>query len=208
MIVAPREAFRDLEDPIDIETVRLLLRPLGDKDVDELVPLVSDPELPKLMSWNAHKTREETDEWVLRQSEARARGTGLLWGIEKDGHIAGCIGLSGIRWHDRALRVDRAELGYWIAPALWGQGLATEAARAVVAFGFDDLGLHKITTKCFAQNAASRRVIEKCGFRFVGRREEDVWRDDAWHAHLLYEITITEWSDTTATRRFFRPPKG
>ncbi len=208
MIIAPRDAFRDLEDSIDIATTRLELRPLVETDVDDLWPVVSNPIVPQMMSWAAHKTREETDEWVLRQAEARARGTGLVWGIAKDGRVVGTIGLSGIAWHERALRVDRAELGYWIAPALWGQGYATEAARAVVAFGFDDLGLHKITTRCFAENAASRRVIEKCGFRFVGRLEEDVWRDGAWHAQLLYEIAITEWSDTTSTRPYFRPPRG
>ena len=208
MIIAPRTALRNLEDPVDIETVRLLLRPLVEADVDDLWPLVSNPEIPKQMSWAPHQTREDTHEWVLRQAEARARGLGLVWGLEKDHHIVGCIGLGSITWQDRALRCDRAELGYWLAPPLWGQGLVTEAARGVVAFGFDDLGLHKITTQCFADNAASRRVIEKCGFRFVGRREEDVWRDEKWHAHLLYELTITEWSDTTATRRFYRPPQG
>jgi len=158
------------------------------------------------MSWSAHESREETHEWILRQAEARARGKGLVWGIVLDGAVVGCIGLSSIRWQERAVRLDRAELGYWIAPALWGQGLVTEAARGVVAFGFDELGLHKITVGCFADNAASRRVIEKTGFRFVGRQEEDQWRDGKWHAHLLYELTITEWSDTTATRRYFRPP--
>ena len=208
MIIAPRTTLRDLEDPVDIETVRMLLRPLVEADVDDLWPLVSNPEIPKQMSWEAHKTREETHEWVLRQAEARARGTGVVWGLEREHHVVGCIGLGAIAWQDRAWRRDHAELGYWLAPPLWGQGFMTEAVRGVIAFGFDDLGLHKIETQCLAENAASRRVIEKSGFRFVGRREEDVWRDEKWHAQLLYELTITEWSDTTATRRFYRPPQG
>lgn len=207
MIIPPREGRRNLEDPIDIECARVLLRPLVESDGDELFPLVSNPELPKLMSWAAHKDRAETDEWILRQMEARARGTSLVWGIVKDAHVVGCISLHDLAWEQVALRVDRAELGYWLAPALWGQGYMTEAVRGVIAFGFDDLGLHKITTMCFAQNAASQRVIEKSGFRQVGRREEDVWRDEQWHAHLLYELTISEYMDTTATRRFHRPPE-
>jgi RimJ/RimL family protein N-acetyltransferase len=204
VVIAPREGMRDLEDPVDLETVRMLLRPLVDSDVDDVFALASDPELPRLMSWAAHSDRSVTAEWILRQAEGRARGTMLTWGIEKDGHIVGCIGLSDLIWQQAAWRKDVGELGYWLAPALWGQGLMTEAARAVIAFGFDDLGLHKIKVAHLDGNAASRKVIEKCGFRFVGRREEDVWRDERWYAHLLYELTITEWADTTATRRFFR----
>lgn len=203
-IIAPREGRRDLEDSVDIETQRLLLRPLEEKDVDDLWPTVSDPEFPKLMSWAAHRDRSETAEWILRQAAGRALGQLVTWGIVKDGHVIGCIGLSDIEWEFAAWRVDRAELGYWLAPAHHGQGIMTEAARGVVAFGFDDLGLHKIKVAHLAGNAASQKVIEKLAFRFVGRREDDVWRDDQWHAHLLYELTINEWSDTTATRRFFR----
>jgi ribosomal-protein-alanine N-acetyltransferase len=208
MIIVPRDQIPDLEElDITIETARMKLRPLVESDVDPLWPYVSDPALPRQMSWNTHASKDETSEWILRQLEARARGRGLLWGIEREGALVGCIGLSDIEWQQRAWRVDRAELGYWIAPALWGQGLMTEAALGVVSFGFDNLGLHKITVQCLADNAASRRVIEKCGFRFVGRREEDVWRDEKWHAHLCYELTISEWTDTTATRRFHRPPR-
>jgi ribosomal-protein-alanine N-acetyltransferase len=74
-----------------------------------------------------------------------------------------------------------------------------------MGFGFDRVGLHKVTIGCFAENTASRRVIEKCGFRFIGRREDDVYRDGRWHAHLRYEMLSSEWSDTTNALRFTRP---
>lgn len=67
-------------------------------------------------------------------------------------------------------------------------------------FGFDYVGLHKVTVNCLAANDASRRVIEKLGFRFVGQREEDVWRDGQWHARMFYELTVLEWNDKTAVR--------
>lgn len=203
-VIAPRDGRRDLEDPVDIETQRLLLRPLEEKDVEDLWPTVSDPAFPKLMSWAAHRDRSETLEWILRQAEGRARQQMITWGIVLDGKVVGCIGLSDIEWGFAAWRVDRAELGYWLAPGLWGQGIMTEAARGVIAFGFDDLGLHKIKVAHLDGNPASQKVIEKLGFRFVGRREEDVWRDDRWIGHMIYELTITEWSDVTATRRYFR----
>ena len=129
----------------------------------------------------------------------------MIWAIEVEGRAVGTVGLGDIRFAHAALRVDRAELGYWIAPALRGAGLVTEAAHAVVRCGFETIGLHKITVHCFEENVASRRVIEKLGFRMVGRQEEDAWRDGRWWAMLSYELTAPEWSDVSTTMRVQRP---
>jgi RimJ/RimL family protein N-acetyltransferase len=117
----------------------------------------------------------------------------------------GCIGLHGIRWASRALRYDRAELGYWIAKPFWRQGLMTEAATMATRWAFETLGLHKVNVMCFEDNVASKRVIEKVGYRFIGRLEDDVWRDGRWYAHLRFELLASEWADSTRTLRFTRP---
>ena len=116
-------------------------------------------------------------------------------GFERDGHAVGCIGLAAITWGMHAWRVDRAELGYWLAKAEWNRGLMSEAARAIVRFAFETLGLHKIGVGCFVENEASRRVIERVGFRYVGRLEDDVWRDGRWWSHLRFELTEQKWRD-------------
>lgn len=188
-----------------IETARLKLRPFAVADADAIFPVVSQPDFPKQMSWAAHTDREETREFVRGQIAAIAENSGVAWVIEHEGRPSGCVGFDSIRWHLRALRVDRTELGYWLAPTLWNKGLMTEAATGVVRFGFDTIGLHKITTRCFAENTASRRVIEKVGFRFVGRSEDDLWRDGRWHTQLLYELTSPEWPDVHTTLRVNRP---
>ena len=103
-----------------------------------------------------------------------------------------------------AIRVDRAELGYWLAPALWGQGYVTEAARALVQYGFDIVGLHKVTVGCVERNVGSRRVIEKIGFALVGRAIDDVWRDGRWETLLRYELLARDYSDITTTRPIAR----
>ena len=193
------------ELPLVIETPRLRLRPFTERDVDDLWPYVSDPALPRYMSWSAHTDRSETVAFVRDRTQAIANGSDVTWAIEHEGRASGSISLDSIRWSLRALRVDRAELGYWIAPPLWGQGLMTEAAHAVTRWGFDTLGLHKIMVGCLEANAGSRRVIEKVGFRFLCRMEEDMWRDGQWYAHLRYELTITEWSDVARTMRFSKP---
>jgi [ribosomal protein S5]-alanine N-acetyltransferase len=193
----PREKISMLlELNLRIETKRLVLRPLREDDVDAIWPYASDPDFPKMMSWAAHVDKEETRSFIRAVTEATANNLGVTWGIEHAGRVVGVVGLEEIRWQVRACRVDRAEVGYWLATEQWSQGFVTEATTAVMRFGFDTLGLHKLTISCFAKNAGSRRVIEKCGFRFIGRCEDDVYRDGRWHAHLRYEMIASEWTCT------------
>ncbi len=205
MSAPPRTEIPKLSElPLTIETPRLKLRPLAERDIEDLWPYASDPEFPRFMSWAAHADREETRAFIASTAEALAAGTGIVWAIEHGGRASGTIGLDDITWHMRAWRMDRAELGYWIATPLHNQGLCTEAAQAVVQWAFDTLGLHKVTVGCFEANVASRRVIEKLGFRFLGREEDHAWRDGRWHHHLRYEVTVAEWTDSARTLRFRR----
>ena len=191
--------------PLVIDTARLKLRPTSAADVDDIWPYVSDPTFPRFMTWAAHKDREDTLAWMERQAAALAAGTDVVWTIEHEGRASGMIGLHDIEWHVLAWRVDRAVLGYWLAPRLAGQGLMSEAAHAVTAWGFETLGVHKVSVGCIEDNVASKRVIEKLGFRFIGRREDHAYRDGRWMHHLEYELTVSEWGDTTRTQRFQRP---
>jgi [ribosomal protein S5]-alanine N-acetyltransferase len=188
-----------------LETPRLRLRAFEDRDVDDLWPSVSDPELPRMMAWAAHTDRSQTLAFIRHVQGMPAAGTGVAWAIEHDGRARGCISLESMQFAVRAWRVDRAVLGYWLAPPLWGQGLMTEAAHAAVRCAFDQIGLHKVTVDHIAENVGSRRVIEKVGFRLVGRAEDDVWRDGRWWSMLRYELTCAEWSDVSTTMRVSRP---
>jgi len=202
----PRSPLAKLDElDLLLITGRLRLRPFREADVDDLWPYVSDPELPRMMSWTAHTDRSQTLDFVRFVIEGFAKRTTVAWVIEYAGRAVGCVNLEGIQFELRAWRVDRAELGYWIAPSLWGQGLMTEAARAAVHAGFDLIGLHKVTVGCLVENIGSRRVIEKLNFRPVGRLEDDVWRDGRWWSVLRYELTASEWSDTSTTMRVNRP---
>lgn len=191
----PSEKITKLSDlDLRIETPRLFLRPLREGDVDDIWPYASDPEFPKMMIWSTHVNKEDTGAFIRRAAAATANNRGVTWAIEHAGRFVGVIGLDEIQWQMLACRVDRAEVGYWLATERWNQGFATEAAISVMTFGFDTVGLHKLTIGCFAENIGSRRVIEKCGFRLIGRREDDVYRDGRWHAHLRYEMLASEWT--------------
>jgi ribosomal-protein-alanine N-acetyltransferase len=184
---------RVVELDLAIRTDRLVLRPLLEADADAYFPLVSDPELPREMSWSAHRTRDETVEWLRFLEVATNAGAEVVWAIVHDGTPGGVVGLHALTYAMRALRVDRATLGYWIAPALRGRGLMREAARAAVAFGFTQLGLRKIQVGCFDGNVASQRVIEKLGFRFLGVERDFAFRDGRWRDQRAYELTAPEW---------------
>lgn len=176
-----------------LRTARLELRPIGLGDVEALWPFVSDPELPRLMTWEAHRDRAETEGFVRASAAARAEGTGFVWSMWLEGALVGVIGLHDVVRVVRAWRLERAELGYWCGAAYRGRGLVTEAAREVLRFGFEELGLHKLTVGCASENLASKAVIERLGFRLVGVQRDHFFRFDRWWDHLSFELLLEEW---------------
>lgn len=206
----PRTAIPKLAElDLVLETPRLRLRRFQESDVDDIWPVVSNPDFPKMMSWAAHTDRNETLGFVRAVNQSLEQNTGVAWAIEHDGRVIGSISLDSMVFALRAWRIDRAELGFWLAPEQWNKGLMTEAADAVMRCAFHTIGLHKVTVGCIADNVASRRVIEKLGFRYVGKLEDDVWRDGTWHTQLRYELTAKEWPDVHDTVRLSgkRPPR-
>jgi len=200
MSAPPRSHIPKISElPLELATERLTLRPYTLDDVEMLWPHVSDPRLPKQMSWNAHGSKDETRAFLETCIKGIADNTGIVWAIEHAGDFVGAIGLHGIKYQFAAWRLDRAELGYWVGIPFHRNGYMTEAAAEVVRFGFDTLGLHKITVGCLEGNVGSRKIIERLGFRFIGQHEDDVWRDEAWHAHLRYELLASSYSDITTT---------
>ncbi len=206
MSAPPRSHVPKLSElPLELETKRLKLRPYTLDDVDAIWPHVSDPKLPLFMSWNAHATKDVTREYLESCIRGVEQGTGVVWTIRHGDDFVGAIGLEGIEFQVAAWRVDRAELGYWTGIPFQRKGFMMEAATEVVRFGFETLGLHKITVGCFEENNPSRKIIERLGFRFTGRHEDDVWRDEAWHSHRRYELLASSYSDITTTLPVRRP---
>jgi ribosomal-protein-alanine N-acetyltransferase len=104
------------------------------------------------------------------------------------GELVGAMTLSNIR---RGV-ADTGTLGYWIGQPYAGQGLATDAARAICRFAFQTLGLHRVEAACLPANDASRRVLEKTGFRLEGRARAYLKINGAWADHLLFGLLSDE----------------
>ena len=108
--------------------------------------------------------------------------------LKSDGRL---IGSGGVRVCDPESR--QADIGYELDPRFWGRGLATEAARELLRFGFDVLGMHRLFGECVADNAASARVMEKIGMRREAHLWEEAWFKDRWWDSLIYAVLEDEW---------------
>ncbi|HEU4760678.1 MAG TPA: GNAT family N-acetyltransferase [Gemmatimonadales bacterium] len=148
-----------------LDTARFLLRPFTLADADDVTRIVSDRELAATTLNIPHPYEAGmAAAWIATHADGLHRQSPVVFAVtRRDGdELVGAIGLSLEPAH------HRAELGYWVARAAWGQGVCTEAARAVLQYGFGVLGLERIFAHHFAGNPASGRVMQKLGMRHEG----------------------------------------
>lgn len=166
--------------PPELVTPRLTLRAFAPSDLDALASLFADPEVMR-MNGSGVRSRIETEASLATNAEQwRTRGAGD-WAVTRraTGELVGLCGF-----------VEPAVLGYIYSRATWGQGIATEAAAACVACGFERLGFDEISASAAATNAASRRVLEKIGMR----RRPNAYFDD--NGGVYYAITRRAWQES------------
>ena len=161
----------DLTAPQELRTSRLLLRSIERGDLSAIVRLAGAREIAATTANIPHPYDEYNAQNFLAHSEEEFRaGRSAIFAvtISASGEFCGAIGLVITPAH------ERAELGYWIGVPYWGQGFATEAASAAIAFGFETLRLNRIHASHFAGNTASQRVLEKIGMRHEGPSRQHI----------------------------------
>jgi len=143
-----------------LTTARLLLRPQQAEDAQALFDILGDADAMRF--WNRPPlTRLAVAQGLIaEQLAAQAAGLCRYWTLLEEGRVVGSIDLSLIE--NRS-----AELGFLLRRDRWGQGLASEAARAVAAFGLGAMELARLAAAVHAENRGARRVLEKTGFRLV-----------------------------------------
>lgn len=148
-----------------IRTERLLLRPLREGDEEAIFGYASDPRIDRYVIWNHHRAVEESRFYLLGVLERYSAGDAAPWAIveQENNTLIGTVGFVEV-WPSHL----RAEIGYALAPDFWNRGIATEATRAAINWGFREMGLHRIEARCDPQNIASARVMEKCGMEYEG----------------------------------------
>jgi len=154
-----------------IQTGRLDLQPATASDIAELVPLIGAREVAETTLRIPHPYEEKHAREFLA-SPAKENELRLIIRLRSDGRLCGGIGLHPDNDH------KRAELGYWIGVPFWGSGYATDAARAVVGYGFQNFDLNRIFAAHFAGNDASGNVLRKIGMRYEGCMRQAVIKRD------------------------------
>lgn len=180
-------------DAPTLRTARLLLRPWRAEDRDAFAALNADPVVMRFFPTTL--TREESDQ-VADRIEAHFVQHGFgFWAIEVlDGPpFVGFTGLSTVTFD--APFTPATEIGWRLAREYWGRGIATEAARAALDFGFGELGLREVVAFAVKDNARSRAVMERLGMTHDPRDDFDHPRlpsGDPLQRHVLYRIRRAE----------------
>jgi ribosomal-protein-alanine N-acetyltransferase len=190
---ALRLAFR-MPDLPTLRTHRLLLRPFTLEDAPTVRRLAGNPAVAHTTQNIPHPYLEGMAEaWIQRHEPEFAQHERLTLAITTPAGLVGAVGL-GLEPQHR-----RAELGYWVGREYWGQGYATEAAIALLHFGFRTLALNRIQATHLTRNPASGRVMVKAGMQFEGVHRQHVWKEGRPEDIARYGILRSELSAPDGT---------
>lgn len=181
---------------VELRTKRLTLRRFRAEDAASAFRnFTGQPETTEYLAWEPHRALSEAQAWVGKWVEKYGDPAFYRWAIDLSGEVVGSIHL--IEPHDRALA---CELGYYIGPAYWGRGIATEAGLAVRDHVFSTLGMNKLRAWHYADNAASGAVLKKLGMTVEGvLRQETRLADGRFSDVITYGILASEWRSILKT---------
>jgi [ribosomal protein S5]-alanine N-acetyltransferase len=179
-----------------LQTERLILRPYALSDIPALLPLIGSREVAATTLRIPHPYTESYAQEFINGAQADlSSGKGLRLGsvVRENGPLCGGIGMRIEPDH------RHAELGYWIGPPYWGNGYATEAATAVLKYGFETLGLHRIFASHSTNNPASGKVLQKIGMRYEGNQRAHILKWGEFLDLELYGMLASDKPSTPAT---------
>jgi RimJ/RimL family protein N-acetyltransferase len=180
-----------------IETERLQLRPFTRGDVDAVYAYRSREDVCRYLFDDpmSRQTCAETVQARIGQLSLDEEGDRIVLAVERrsDGEMIGEVSLIL-----RSVASRQAEIGYIFHPGVHRQGYATEAARALMAIGFDGAGMHRIFARCDARNLASARVMERLGMRREAYFRGHSMVKGRWDEEFIYAILEEEWQAQVA----------
>lgn len=180
-----------------IVTDRLLLRPIAPSDAVAMHAYKSDPDAVRYVPYPPLNLADVEQRIATTWANTRfaAEGDAVCLAVEER-DTGSLIGDVVLFWRSET---DRSgEVGYIFDPRAAGRGYATEAVRALLALGFDGLGLHRIVARMDERNTSSARVAERLGFRREARLVESEWFKGEWTTLLVYALLQHEWRERSA----------
>lgn len=182
--------------PRKLTTQRLILKPPTIEDADTIQRLAGSYTIARYTLNIPHPYEDGMAEVFIQSiSTGFAVGNSLQYGVYLPDTLS-LIGMAGLSVYQPH---GHAEIGYWIAEEYWGQGYATEASKALVNMGFQDLKLHHIIGEHMPENTASRRVMEHLGMQYEGTLREHVPTREGGRSDLdIRGILRSEWETMQA----------
>ncbi|MBE6655426.1 MAG: GNAT family N-acetyltransferase [Ruminococcaceae bacterium] len=152
-------------NPPIFETERLILRKINISDADEMFAYSSNEAVTRYLLWDTHPDPLYTEYYIRYLQERYAVGDFYDFAVvpKETGRMIGTVGFTSFDLPNRS-----AEIGYVISPVYQNKGYATEAVMKILAFGFEECNLERISAVCMKGNLASLRVMEKCGLKREG----------------------------------------
>ena len=147
-----------------IETQRVSLRPWEESDAEALFKYASDPDVGPIAGWPPHTSVEESREIIRTILSAPETYAVVL--KETNEAVGSCGIMFSNSLHTAAMKPGEGEIGYWIGKPHWGKGLIPEDVKALLARGFNELGLETVWCGYYEGNTKSKRVCEKSGFAY------------------------------------------
>ena len=154
-----------------LETERLVLRAMRVADAPDMYAYAAREDVTKYLTWYPHRNLDETRAYLTEVGRRYRTGDFYDWAIihRADDKMIGTCGFTSFNYPS-----DSGEVGYVLNPDYQGRGLATEALRAVMKFGFAELNLHRIEAHYIEGNDRSRRLMERVGMKFEGYARESM----------------------------------
>lgn len=173
-----------------LETNRLFLRPLSLIDADQVEELAGDYEIAKSTLSIPHPyPKGSAIDWInfVKESEQAKRQITFAIINKESNSLIGVIGFN------LQMAFERGEINYWIGKPYWGKGYATEAAREMFRYGFNELGLNRIYAASFTSNPGSWKVMEKLGMKHEGTFKQHVKKGDEYIDLTYYGMVKDEY---------------
>ncbi|WP_274651343.1 GNAT family N-acetyltransferase [Paenibacillus humicola] len=171
--------------PINFETERLILRLFEQSDAKSVQQLAGHEEVARTTLSIPHPYPDGTAEaWIERTRNAAQNGDIFSFALIKkeDSLLIGCVSL-------RVSKADnQAEMAYWVGRPFWGLGFATEAAKRIVTFGFEDLQLNRIYAAAMTKNPASYKVMSKIGMQYKETLPKHIIKSEVYEDLVLYDL--------------------
>lgn len=165
-----------------LETGRLTLRGMRVSDAPDMYAYASREDVTRYLLWQPHRSMSYTRDYLTYVGQRYRTGDFFDWALvcRADGRMIGTCGFTSFDF-----AASSGEIGYVLNPDYSGQGLATEAVREILRFGFERLGLHRLEARFMRGNDRSRRLMERVGMQFEG------WARDAIRVQEQYRTVGT-----------------